>query len=67
MKYNVTISLNAKEKKTLDKLCEDHDMNEEQVMRQALKVYQTVDYRIKKGLQIFPRDIPVGCVDVNDE
>jgi len=53
----ITINLNDKEKLALSKLSEENGTTEEQIMRLALRVFQTIDYRIKNGSTIFPRDI----------
>jgi len=45
----MTLNLSEKEMATLDALAADKDMSKTQIMRQALRLYQLVDERIKAG------------------
>lgn len=62
MKHQIILELNDKEKKALDELCLEKDLDEQRVMRLALAVFQSVDFHMKRGHQVFPKNLPRGCM-----
>lgn len=49
MVYTATITMDDRHNAALAKLCAEQDMDQAQVLRQALRVYQRVQDHAKKG------------------
>ena len=45
----MTLNLTEKEMQVLDELCEKKGLNKTALLRQALRLYQTVDQRLELG------------------
>ncbi len=45
----MTLNLSEREMAVLDELATEHDLSKTAVMRQALRLYQTVNARLKDG------------------
>ena len=48
-KRTMTLNLTDKEMEVLDELCEKKGLNKTALLRQALRLYQTVDQRLEQG------------------
>lgn len=48
-KRTMTLNLTEKEMQVLDELCAKKGLNKTAVLRQALRLYQTVDQRLEQG------------------
>lgn len=55
-KKTMTLNLTDTEMTVLDRLAEQKDLSKTQVIRQALRLYQTVDLRIGRGEKLFFED-----------
>jgi hypothetical protein len=56
-KRTMTLNLTEKEMQVLDELCAKKGLNKTALLRQALRLYQTVDQRLEQGEKlIFERD-----------
>jgi Ribbon-helix-helix protein, copG family len=56
-KRTMTLNLTEQEMQVLDQLCAKKGLNKTSLMRQALRLYQTVDTRIERGEKlIFEND-----------
>jgi hypothetical protein len=56
-KRTMTLNLTEKEMQVLDELCARKGLNKTALLRQALRLYQTVDQRLEKGEKlIFEND-----------
>ncbi len=56
-KRTMTLNLTQQEMQVLDELCAKKGLNKTALMRQALRLYQTVDTRIERGEKlIFEND-----------
>lgn len=56
-KRTMTLNLTEKEMQVLDELCARKGLNKTALMRQALRLYQTVDQRLEQGERlIFEND-----------
>jgi Ribbon-helix-helix protein, copG family len=56
-KRTMTLNLTEQEMQVLDELCAKKGLNKTALMRQALRLYQTVDTRIERGEKlIFEND-----------
>lgn len=55
-KRTMTLNLSAREMEALEELCKQKSMTKTAIMRQALKYYQSHDYRRRDGQQLFWRD-----------
>ena len=52
----MTLNLSEREMAAIDELAERKGMNKTALMKQALRLYQTVDVRLQKGEKIFFED-----------
>lgn len=48
-KRTMTLNLTEREMQVLDELCEKKGLNKTALLRQALRLYQTVDQRLELG------------------
>lgn len=48
-KRTMTLNLTDREMRALDELCEKKGLNKTAIMRQALRLYQTVEIRLDRG------------------
>ncbi|MFM7161473.1 MAG: ribbon-helix-helix protein, CopG family [Planctomycetaceae bacterium] len=56
-KRTMTLNLTEKEMQVLDELCAKKGLNKTALLRQALRLYQTVDQRLEQGEKlIFEND-----------
>jgi predicted transcriptional regulator len=55
-KKTMTLNLTDAEMRVLDELCAKKDLNKTAVLRQALKLYQTVEARLDRGDRLFFED-----------
>ena len=56
-KKTMTLNLTEKEMQVLDELCIKKGVNKTALLRQALRLYQTVDQRLEQGEKlIFEKD-----------
>ena len=56
-KRTMTLNLTEKEMEVLDQLCAKKGLNKTALLRQALRLYQTVDQRLEQGEKlIFEND-----------
>lgn len=56
-KRTMTLNLSEKEMQVLDELCVKKGLNKTTLLRQALRLYQTVDQRLEQGEKlIFEND-----------
>jgi predicted transcriptional regulator len=53
MKRTMTLNLTDAEMDALEELAAKKDLNKTVVMRQALRLYQMVDQRIRDGMKVF--------------
>lgn len=58
---SVTVYLSDREDEVLTAMAVEKHMTKENIMRQALRMYQTIEVRLKRGDKIFPDDPVVGC------
>lgn len=49
----MTLNMSAREMAALTELAEWHDMSKTQVMRQALRLYQLVNIRVRAGERLY--------------
>jgi len=56
-KRTMTLNLTDVEMSALEELAEKKDLNKTAVIRQALRLYQMVDKRIRDGEKVFIEDI----------
>jgi predicted transcriptional regulator len=56
MKRTMTLNLTDAEMNALEELAEKKDLNKTVVIRQALRLYQMVDQRIRDGMKVFIED-----------
>lgn len=52
----MTLMLTEAEMTALDRLCASKDMTKAAVIRQALRLYQTLDERLSRGDKVFVED-----------
>lgn len=52
----MTLNLSKREMEAIEDLAERKGMNKTSVVRQALRLYQTIDVRLEKGDKIFFED-----------
>jgi hypothetical protein len=52
----MTLMLTETEMNALDRLCASKDMTKTAVIRQALRLYQTLDERLSRGEKVFVED-----------
>ena len=52
----MTLNLSNREMEAIEDLAEKKGMNKTAVVRQALRLYQTIDVRLEKGDKIFFED-----------
>lgn len=52
-KRTMTLNLTEKEAKALEELCKRKDLSKTAVLRQALRLYQTIDVRIERGETLY--------------
>lgn len=55
-KKTMTLNLSASEMEVLDALAEKKGLNKTAVLRQALRLYQTIDERLSQGDKLFLED-----------
>ena len=55
-KKTMTLNLTEPEMAALEELCTDKDMSKTAVLRQALRLYQLVNSRLKTGEKLFFED-----------
>lgn len=55
-KRTMTLNLTDAEMTALEALCKKKDLSKTAVLRQALRLYQTVDERIERGDKLFFED-----------
>jgi len=55
-KRTMTVNLSDAEMRALEKICEQKDLSKTAVVRQALRLYQLVNSRIKGGGKFFVED-----------
>lgn len=55
-KKTMTLNLTDAEMVVLEELSEKKDLNKTLIMRQALRLYQTVEERLEKGGKLFIED-----------
>lgn len=55
-KKTMTLNLTDTEMRVLEELCVKKDLNKTAVLRQALKLYQTVEARLDRGDRLFFED-----------
>jgi len=55
-KKTMTLNLTDVEMSVLDSLCKKKDLNKTSILRQALRLYQTVETRVEKGDKLFFED-----------
>ena len=52
-KRTMTLNLTDKEAQALDALCAKKDLNKTAILRQALRLYQTINVRIERGETLY--------------
>lgn len=52
-KATMTLNMSAREMGALTELAEWHDMSKTQVMRQALRLYQLINIRVRAGERLY--------------
>lgn len=52
-KKTMTLNLTDAEMTALEQLCVDRDMSKTAILRQALRLYQLIDERVKAGEKVF--------------
>jgi cell division protein YceG involved in septum cleavage len=58
----VQIELTEQEAAVIDSLAKQKQMSEEAILRQALRLYQSVEIRLQNGENfLFPTKLGVGC------
>lgn len=55
-KRTMTLNLTDAEMQALEELCQKKDLSKTAVLRQALRLYQMVDYRLERGDKLFFED-----------
>lgn len=55
-KRTMTLNLNEAEMAALESLCERKGMSKTALLRQALRLYQSVDVRLERGEKVFVED-----------
>src|SRR5690606_23556220 len=55
-KRTMTLNLSEAEMDVLEQLAQKKDLNKTVVIRQALRLYQTVDQRLREGKKLFIED-----------
>lgn len=55
-KRTMTLNLNPAEMSALESLCERKGMSKTALLRQALRLYQSVDERLERGEKVFVED-----------
>lgn len=55
-KKTMTLNLTDAEMEVLEELCEKKDLSKTAVLRQALRLYQTVEIRTERGAKLFFED-----------
>jgi predicted transcriptional regulator len=55
-KKTMTLNLTDAEMVVLEELCEKKDLSKTAVLRQALRLYQTVESRTERGAKLFFED-----------
>lgn len=55
-KRTMTLNLTDSEMQSLERLSQTKDMNKTAIVRQALRLYTTIDERIQRGEKIFFED-----------
>jgi predicted transcriptional regulator len=55
-KRTMTLNLSDAEMEALEQLAEKKDLNKTVVIRQALRLYQMVDQRLREGKKLFIED-----------
>ena len=55
-KRTMTLNLNEAEMAALEALCERKGMSKTALLRQALRLYQSVDLRLERGEKVFVED-----------
>ncbi len=53
MKKTMTLNLNSREMAILDRLAEEKGMSKTALVRQALRLYQSVTERLERGEKVF--------------
>lgn len=52
-KKTMTLNLTDAEMVVLEQLCADRDMSKTAILRQALRLYQVIDARLRAGEKVF--------------
>lgn len=55
-KRTMTLNLNPAEMEVLEAMCERKGMSKTALLRQALRLYQSVDERLERGEKVFVED-----------
>lgn len=55
-KRTMTLNLTDEEMGLLDELSTRHDMSKTAILRKALRMYQVIDTRLRKGEKLFTED-----------
>ena len=55
-KKTMTLNLSDEEMALLEELCQRYDMSKTAVVRKALRMYQVIDLRLRKGEKLFLED-----------
>ena len=55
-KKTMTLNLTEAEMKVLDEMARKKDLSKTAVLRQALRLYQTIDVRLEQGEKLFFED-----------
>ncbi len=55
-KRTMTLNLTEAEMDVLEELCQKKDLSKTAVLRQALRLYQVVDFRLERGEKLFFED-----------
>lgn len=58
---SVTVYLSDKEDDVLTAIAVEKHMTKENIMRQALRMYQTIEIRLARGEKLFHNDPVMGC------
>jgi hypothetical protein len=56
-KKTMTLNLTGAEMAVLEQMSEEKDMSKTAIMRQALRLYQLVDARLRAGEKVFFEDV----------
>lgn len=57
MKKTMTINLSAEEMKALEKMAEDKGLSKTSLVRQSLRLYQSITERLERGDKLFVEDV----------